>query len=114
MPLLFDIDIMPQCNFHGKIYSALLQTMQISGGLQLLITFKIWANILKLVGNWKLLANESEANNQYFYKSFLNYGPNLLAPTGALVLMMVYYISINPLFSDFEHLCLSILLQVSL
>ena len=43
----------------------------------------------------------------------------LLAPTGALVLMMVYYIyiylSIYPAtFSDFEHLCLSILLQVSL
>ena len=45
--------------------------------------------------------------------------PELLAPTGALVLMMVYYIyiylSIYPAtFSDFEHLCLSIQLQVSL
>ena len=38
----------------------------------------------------------------------------LLAPTGALVLMMVYYISAAATFSDFEHLCLSILLQVSL
>ena len=43
----------------------------------------------------------------------------LLAPTGALVLMMVYYISAAAAaaaatFSDFEHLCLSILLQVSL
>ena len=39
----------------------------------------------------------------------------LLAPTGALVLTMVYDISIYPAtFSDFEHLCLSILLQVSL
>ena len=39
----------------------------------------------------------------------------LLAPTGALVLMMVYDIYIYPpTFSDFEHLCLSILLQVSL
>ena len=38
----------------------------------------------------------------------------LLAPTGALVLMMVYCIYIySPTFSDFEHLCLSILLQVS-
>ena len=40
---------------------------------------------------------------------------HLLAPTGALVLMMVYDIYIYPpTFSDFEHLCLSILLQVSL
>ena len=40
---------------------------------------------------------------------------SLLAPTGALVLMMVYYISeAAPTFSDLEHLCLSILLQVSL
>ena len=40
----------------------------------------------------------------------------LLAPTGALILMMVYYIYIyiRTTFSDFEHLCLSILLQVSL
>ena len=40
----------------------------------------------------------------------------LLAPTGALVLMMVYDISAAAAatFSDFEHLCLSILLQVSL
>ena len=40
----------------------------------------------------------------------------LLAPTGALVLMMVYciYIRAAATFSDFEHLCLSILLQVSL
>ena len=38
----------------------------------------------------------------------------LLAPTGALVLMMVHYISAVATFSDFEHLCLSILLQVSL
>ena len=39
----------------------------------------------------------------------------LLAPTGALVLMTVYYISAAAAtFSDFEHLCLSILLQVSL
>ena len=38
-----------------------------------------------------------------------------LAPTGALVLMMVYYISAAAAtFSDFEHLCLSILLQMSL
>ena len=43
-------------------------------------------------------------------------GQGLLAPTGALVLMMVYYISAAAAatFSDFEHLCLSILLQVSL
>ena len=39
---------------------------------------------------------------------------SLLAPTGALVLMMVYYIYIRTTFSDVEHLCLSILLQVSL
>ena len=43
---------------------------------------------------------------------------NLLAPTGALVLMMVRDISAAAAaaatFSDFEHLCLSILLQVSL
>ena len=51
--------------------------------------------------------------------SFLH-GHFFLAPTGALVLMMVYYISIRAAdsaaatFSDFEHLCLSILLQVSL
>ena len=40
----------------------------------------------------------------------------LLAPTGALILMMVRDISVAaaPAFSDFEHLCLSILLQVSL
>ena len=39
----------------------------------------------------------------------------LLAPTGALVLMMVRDISVAaPAFSDFEHLCLSILSQVSL
>ena len=39
----------------------------------------------------------------------------LLAPTGALVLMMVYYISkAAPTFSDLEQLCLSILLEVSL
>ena len=40
---------------------------------------------------------------------------SLLAPTGALVLMMVNYISgSGGNFSDVEHLCLSILLQVSL
>ena len=40
---------------------------------------------------------------------------SLLAPTGALILMMVRDISVAaPAFSDFEHLCLSILLQVSL
>ena len=39
----------------------------------------------------------------------------LLAPTGALVLMMVYYISkAAATFSDLEQLCLSILLEVSL
>ena len=41
----------------------------------------------------------------------------LLAPSGALIVMMVYYISAAaaaPTFSDFQHLCLSILLQVSL
>ena len=38
----------------------------------------------------------------------------LLDPSGALVLMMVHYIYNVQLFSDFEHLCLSILLQVSL
>ena len=44
-------------------------------------------------------------------------GGSLLAPTGALVLMMVRDISaaaVVATFSDFEHLCLSILLQVSL
>ena len=39
---------------------------------------------------------------------------SLLAPTGALVLLMVHYISAVATFSDFEYLCLSILLQVSL
>ena len=39
----------------------------------------------------------------------------LLAPTGALVVMMVYNTYIyKPTFSDFEHLCLSILLKGSL
>ena len=49
-------------------------------------------------------------------RSFTSMGRILLAPTGALVLMMVYYISAAAAatFSDFEHLCLSILLQVSL
>ena len=48
------------------------------------------------------------AENQKLKETFL-------APTGALVLMMVYYISAAAAtFSDFEHLCLSILLQVSL
>ena len=55
----------------------------------------------------------------YLLSFFLLLLSFLLAPTGALVLMMVYYIyiyiSIYPAtFSDFEHLCLSILLQVSL
>ena len=39
---------------------------------------------------------------------------SFLAPTGALVLMMVYYISKAATFSDLEQLCLSILLEVSL
>ena len=58
------------------------------------------------------LVNEVNAGGVYLLHM-------LLSPTGALVLMMVYYIyiyiSIYPAtFSDFEHLCLSILLQVSL
>ena len=38
----------------------------------------------------------------------------LLAPSGALIVMMVYYISAAAAtFSDFEHSSLSIMLQVS-
>ena len=47
---------------------------------------------------WQKLA----LRNLYFY---------LLAPSGALVVMMVYYIS-KATFSDFEHSSLSIMLQV--
>ena len=52
------------------------------------------------------------------FKCPLNLWQYLLAPSGALIVMMVYYIYIytyiQVTFSDFEHLSLSIMLQVSL
>ena len=58
-------------------------------------------------------SNEIELRRTKFEN--MKFQMSLLAPTGALILMMVRDISVAaPAFSDFEHLCLSILLQVSL
>ena len=62
--------------------------------------------------SWNSTINAVHATKRHSPKT-----TSLLAPTGALVVMMVYYISAAAAaatFSDFEHLCLSILLQVSL
>ena len=64
-------DIMPQSNFHGKIYSALFVTNHANiGGFQLLITFQIWVNKLQLFGNWELLVYESKAIDQNLTNQF--------------------------------------------
>ena len=64
----------------------MLQTMQISGlGLQLLITFKIWANKLQSVGNYWQMNNKANVQNL-----IVNHDSNLQLSAQSVFFFVLY------------------------